>query len=447
MIRLIAIATIGLVAAVGGTSPARAQTFSSGSTGADGAFNPPTGTTTLAPPASGVFNFTTVNIPAGATVRITRNATNTPVTLLASGNVTIAGIVDIRAADGAASKVNATGIGTNGGAGGPGGFDGGSGAAAVVSTAAGTGLGPGGGIGSSASSGGGGGGGYLSVGGAGKGTGAGVGGVLYGTASLLPLVGGSGGGGGGAAVPNTGGGGGGGGGAIVIASSGTITLTGQIQAQGGAGGGITGAGVAPGGGGSGGSVRLIATSITGTNGTINIAGGASGAPSTPIEGGAGSPGRVRVEAFTNTLSVNLGTSSVGVLSSGAPASVTLPNAPSLRITSVGGVTAPAAPAGSFTVADVVLPATITNPVTISLAATNIPPGTTVAVTVRGFYGEATSTVSTPLTGTLASSTASASVTIPTNEPSIVGASASFLLSAAAGDTPRYADAVSLSATR
>ena len=270
-------------------------------------------------------------------------------------------------------------------------------------------------------------------GGAGQGT-PGSGGITYGTSSLLPLVGGSGGGGGGAAPANTGAGGGGGGGALVIASSGTITLTGQIQAQGGDGGGtVVGGGTAGAGGGSGGSLRLIATTITGSTGFANVAGGSGGAAATPVAGGAGSPGRVRVEAFNNSLAVNVGTSTLGVLSSGAPTSVTLPNAPSLRIAAVGGVPAPAAPTGSFTGADVVLPATTTNPVTVSLAATNIPPGTTVTVTVKGLYGEATSTVSTPLAGTLASSTASASVTIPTNEPSVVGASASVLLSAASDE--------------
>ena len=83
------IATLGLLAATLGAPPAGAQTFSRGSTGADGAFNPPAGVTTLALPPSGVFNFTTVNVPAGATVRFTRNATNTPVTILASGDVAV----------------------------------------------------------------------------------------------------------------------------------------------------------------------------------------------------------------------------------------------------------------------------------------------------------------------------------------------------------------------
>ena len=126
------IGMLALVTAVFGVSPALAQTFNSGSTGVDGAFNPPTGTTTLALPQSGVFNFTTVNIPLGATVRFTRNATNTPVTILASGNVTITGIIDIRGADGGFSKVGTSVAGSSGGAGGPGGFDGGSGATAVV---------------------------------------------------------------------------------------------------------------------------------------------------------------------------------------------------------------------------------------------------------------------------------------------------------------------------
>jgi hypothetical protein len=441
------IVTLGLVAAALGVPPAAAQTFNSGSTGADGAFNPPTGVTTVTLPPSGVFNFTSVNVPAGATVRLTRNATNTPVTILASGSVTIAGVIDIKGANGGFSRVDESGAASNGGAGGPGGFDGGSGATAVVTSVGGAGLGPGGGLGSTGAGGGAGGGGSTVAGDAGKGAGGGAGGVTYGTPSLLPLVGGSGGGGGGAVPQNTGAGGGGGGGALLIASSGTLTLTGQIQAQGGAGGGLLpGGGATAGGGGSGGSVRLIATTLAGT-GIVNLAGGNGGEFSSSFGGGGGSPGRLRVEAFTNTLSVNVGTSSVGVLSSGSPASVTLAGSPSLRISAIGGVPTPPVPLGSFTSADVVLPPSTVNPVTVSLAATNIPPGTTITVTVKGLYGAATSSVSTPLTGTLSASTASASVTIPTNEPSVVGASASFLLSAAPEATPRYAAVPSTGAAR
>src|SRR2546422_11215635 len=59
-----------------------AQTFSSGSTGADGAFAPTANTTVTLPP-SGVFNYTTVTIPAGVIVTLARNAANTPATILA----------------------------------------------------------------------------------------------------------------------------------------------------------------------------------------------------------------------------------------------------------------------------------------------------------------------------------------------------------------------------
>jgi len=49
------------------SSSAFAGSFVSGSTGVDGAFNPTTNTE-LQMPANGIFNFTTVNIPAGVTV-------------------------------------------------------------------------------------------------------------------------------------------------------------------------------------------------------------------------------------------------------------------------------------------------------------------------------------------------------------------------------------------
>jgi len=66
-----------------------AQTFLSGSTGADGPFQP-TANTTLPVPTSGIFHFTTVTIPTGVTVTFTPNATNTPVAILATGDVSLA---------------------------------------------------------------------------------------------------------------------------------------------------------------------------------------------------------------------------------------------------------------------------------------------------------------------------------------------------------------------
>src|SRR2546428_12637891 len=79
---------VGVVLLLLWTLPVPAQPFSSGSTGADGALAP-TGNTTVPLPPDGVLNFTTVNIPAGVTVTFAKNAANTPVTMLATGDVTI----------------------------------------------------------------------------------------------------------------------------------------------------------------------------------------------------------------------------------------------------------------------------------------------------------------------------------------------------------------------
>src|SRR5437867_965457 len=120
-----------------------AQTFSSGSTGADGAFAP-TANTTLTLPPNGVFNFTTVNIPSGVTVTFVKNAANTPVTILASGTVTVAGTISVNGTIGTAGTT--TGPLFNPGApGGPGGFVGGQGGARGGSSLPSHGHGPGGG--------------------------------------------------------------------------------------------------------------------------------------------------------------------------------------------------------------------------------------------------------------------------------------------------------------
>src|SRR5919108_2609404 len=114
LVAAIRIAISGFVLSVG---PVLAQTVNSGSTGADGAFSP-TANVTLTLPPSGVFNFTTVNIPAGVTVRFARNAANTPVTMLATGNVTIVGTIDVSGAPGLIGSYPATSLARSGGAGG-----------------------------------------------------------------------------------------------------------------------------------------------------------------------------------------------------------------------------------------------------------------------------------------------------------------------------------------
>ena len=69
-----------------------AQAFDSGSTGADGSLAPSV-STELALPEDGVFNFTSVDIPEGVTLTFAKNSTNTPVVMLVSGDVSIAGSI------------------------------------------------------------------------------------------------------------------------------------------------------------------------------------------------------------------------------------------------------------------------------------------------------------------------------------------------------------------
>src|SRR5262249_5477822 len=125
--------------------PLRAQ-FNSGSTGADGDFAPTADTRLNCPEPDCVFNFVTVNIPQNVTVTFNPSSLNTGVTILAQGDVTIAGNINLNGFNGAPRG--------SGGAGAPGGFRGGDG----VRTGAGmAGLGPGGGRNTSAGAGGGGG--------------------------------------------------------------------------------------------------------------------------------------------------------------------------------------------------------------------------------------------------------------------------------------------------
>jgi hypothetical protein len=97
-----------------------------------------------------------------------------------------------------------------------------------------------------------------------------------------------------------------------------------------------------------------------------------------------------------------------------------------------------APTGAYATPDITLLAGTTNPMTIGLAASNIPLGTTVTVTVKPLDGASSTSTSTPLAGTLAASTATASLTIPTNQPSVISASATFTLARLPGAGPLFA---------
>src|SRR5688500_875128 len=200
-----------LAVAACGIISAHAQPFQSGSNGSFGAINLTTADLTLDLPPDGVLHCTTVNVGVGRTLRFRRNALNTPAVILATGDVTIAGAIDVQGGRGSASAP---------GLGGPGGFDGG--APGSVGLPAGDGQGPGGGKGGTV---------VVDDTAAGNGSYATASnqgppakrGATYGNALLFPIVGGSGGGG---AAGNPGWGGGGGGGALLIASSTRITFTG-----------------------------------------------------------------------------------------------------------------------------------------------------------------------------------------------------------------------------
>jgi hypothetical protein len=338
----------------------------------------------------GIWNYTTIDIPAGTKVSFKSNPTNTPVVWLATGPVRIAGEINL---DGALSSsvdpsTEAPG-GPGGGAGGLGGrrFD-------VSGSFAGTpGEGPGGGLPGTLQAQDGGGGGYGTPG-AGS-----LGGPAYGNRLVRPLLGGSGGGGGASSNTSNGGNGGGGGGAILIASSDTIQISGSIHANGGAFGANNCFVAACGGGGSGGAIRLVASRIEGS-GALSATGGFSAGGA----GSGGAVGRIRLEAFfvPSSLSVN----PIPTTAPPLPNSLGLATAGLIRITSVAGQVVPNPPNGNLSTPDVIF--TAAGNITISLATTNIPSGTPLTLRITA-AGQVITAQSTP---TDAAGNAIATVTVP-----------------------------------
>lgn len=331
-----------------------------------------------------VFKYTTIDIPAGVTLTFSKHPSWGPVVWLALGDVTIAGAVDLRGNAGDRYDANPSFAEP-----GPGGFEGAQWGRQFDNMNAGTGLGPGGGTSSDF--------GHWGAGGS-YGT---VGGPahsgapaepVYGTESIIPLIGGS---GGGASITPTAAGGGAGGGAILVASSGQILLPGSVLADGGW------AGYANGAGGSGGGIRLIANTVSGS-GQLRAPGG--GVPWGGVPGGAG---RIRIEAHT----ISLGDGGIPNWTSSIPGAVFPPaNAPTLKATFVDSVAVPADPLGGILTADV----SIDNldPAEILIEATNIPVGTTVDVRIVPDRGDVITVTSTPLVGAFEASTATAQVTFP-----------------------------------
>ncbi len=413
--RLAIVLAMGLWA--NGIDPSLAQTFSSGSTEALGALSPTANVAVTLPP-DGVLNYTTVSIPSGVTVTFVKNAANTPVTLLATGDVTISGTLSVNGVNGQSGqdfRVAGAFLAT-GGVGGPGGFRGGNGSSYRFEIPAGAGQGPGGGAGAPST-----------VDAAGT---PGTYGTAAGFISLVPLMGGSGGGGGATTTTSgspiiTGGGGGGGGGAVVIASSTKILVSGTVTANGGLGAAGVG-GRCSGASGSGGAIRLVAPVVTGTGAISAVKLADSCSPQQ-------ASGRVRIEAATTTFtgSSSPGASVVATLGPVTAASTpVLNNLPTLRITSVGGIAVPTVPTGSYVTTDLSLPVQTTSAVPVVLTAANTPLNTSYVVRLVPSTGTATTVNATPPIGTPALSTASVTVTFPTGLVTVLNAAAAITITTA-----------------
>jgi hypothetical protein len=341
--------TLFFVAFVLSATVAQPQTFSSGSTGADGPAFCPGG----APedhrqvPDSGIFNFTTVTVNGNCNVFFIPNQRNTPVTILAQGDVVINGTIWLDA---------------SGQTPGPGGFFGGTSQGGNLQP----GFGPGGGA-------------------------PGQSGQWVGPLSLVPPIGGSGGGSSHSTCAGDNAGGGGGG-AVVIASSTSIQLGGNIFTRGAVY--TQGGFCSPGTSGAGGAIRLVANSISG-GGTLNAGG--------PV----GNNGIVRIEAQIGQLLYTGSSTPSAVLSPINPTIIPTPTTAALTIASIGGFPVFSDAGVRPGTVDLVLPRALSDPLSVVVQGRNIPVGTQVKMNISGSTG-ATFTAGT-LAGSLAQSLATLTV--------------------------------------
>jgi hypothetical protein len=381
----------------------KAQTFNSGSTGADGAltystpgiytFDPKTFSPPLNPAADNIFNFTAITIGSGVTLKLTSKTLTGPIFWLASGDVNINGVIDLNGEDGTAGIPTTQSSARVPAAAGAGGFGGGLGGMMGASAPQ-NGNGPGGGTAATA-------------------TLRGGDGNFTGNQFLVPLFGGSGGGGGLASSGTFGPGGGAGGGALLIASSTKINFGGgQIQAQGGNNG--SGAGCQSGnatnpncgGTGSGGAVRLVAPALTVTSCCTTFVDARADRGLAGLTNAA--DGKIRLEGFT--INSNLIADSLPVPTTSTPVSLILPATPppSIKVTSINGVPINANP---FSFPDTSINSS--SGVTINIEAHYVPVGTIPKVIVFSEVGNDQIVTATALSGTLALSTATATITFPT----------------------------------
>jgi len=403
--KLISFSACMLLCIVMGTL-AEGQGFNTGSNGADGAldyskfppgnyvfdpskFNPP-----LDPSGDNIFNFTTINIPAGYTVKLSGRILHGPVIWLTTGDVNIGGRVDLSGEDGAPQTFSLAY--SQRALPGAGGFSGGVGGKCDTRSQSSQpvalpGDGP---LGGAAGT-------CPSVSNAGSGG-------FSSNDSLIPLVGGSGGGGwttASAAPVDTlpyGTGGGAGGGALLIASPTAIVVNGVIFANGGnvqqGSGGV-------GGSGSGGGIRLVAPAIGGS-GFLQAVGG-SCCPGNGYNTGAN--GFIRLDTYYDSFSNNFGGTPYAI---GSTLSVSPPtiHPPSITVVSVDIVTLPQPPTGSAQNPDATIDTS--SPVTVTIQAAYIPVGTVLTLHIMSDNDTEQTVQTTALAGTLASSTATATVTFP-----------------------------------
>lgn len=361
----------------------QAQGFSSGSTGADGALDLSSGDRVVQLPESGILNYTTISIPVSRTLRFKSNSRNTPVIMLAEGDVQIAGSIDVSNAYLSYGCCDFDIIIP-----GPGGFYGG----ALDKP----GFGPGGGTTLDCSS---------------------RHAKWVGPLSLVPLVGGS--GGAGKYCSDSSSGGGGGGGAILIASSTSITLP--------SGGAIRAKSYGFNGMGSGGAVRLVANALS-ISGLVD-------ATSSAIYSGntvSGNPGVIRLEAPVGSLFFN-GTSRPPAVLSEINPFLFATAAPVLTIVSVGGLPVPQYSGARFDTIDLLLPNQLSDPISVIVQARNIPVGTEVELRPLRGSAQATSTSAT-LNGTFESSNGTATI----SGLSRTLGSITYLLATASFDPPAMA---------
>lgn len=317
-----------------------------------------------------VFKYESIDISAG-TVNFINHASGAPVVWLVQGDVVIAegALVSLNGAPTSGDTVYAVP--------GPGGFAGG--------LSWNSGFGPGGSNPGPSNT---------NSGGAGHAVGGGNnGGAAYGSLDIVPLMGGSGGAGRARA-------GGAGGGAILVASSSSINIQGQLTCLGGSGTASLGLSS---GGGSGGAIRLVANHISLVGATRLAVGG--GGPN-------GSSGRIRIEAYSTSIDT------------GAPSPNTFPYyttafpgdlfqdelTPNVRIAAINGNPITLDPVAGVQSIDATVKSTSTT-VTIDIEAWNVEPGKIVQLKVHPATGAAFTVNSTPLVGSAVYSTASAQVTL------------------------------------